>query len=150
MLHPVQCCPFLRVLFRGLIFICFTIPMSPLGAQSQPSGVATSPGPDNSAVVKLDSVSQTALAPHLNQTIRVIGTIGNYLGNRTRYRFALADGSAVVVIGEYPQMGGTHWAVTARVVMDGNSYALAEVSKGALTARVKVDPRLLLATVPLI
>lgn len=123
--------------------IAFTAPAQPaLGQTAAPVSDASS------QAVPIESVSQSALAPRLNQLVTVVGTIGNYLGNRSRYRFTMDDGSAVVVLGQYPRMGGTHWTITGRVVWSGDAYALAEVTKAQPAVAgngVRVDQSVLLA-----
>ena len=98
------------------------------------------------ATISLDSVNQLELAAHVNETVKVEGTIGSYIENKTRYRFSMDDSSVVEVIGEFPQMGGTRWTLTARVVPNGSYYELSEVSKEPIGSVSKITQPILIGS----
>jgi len=117
----------LRLLIVSSVLACVVLTGRPAAAQTPPAGAPVSTV--DTGIVEITSVSQSELAPRLNQQVKAVGIIGSYIGDRSHYRFSLDDGSSVVVVGDYPKMGGTHWTVTARVVMNGSTFALSEVSK---------------------
>ena len=97
--------------------------------------------------ITLESVGQDTLEQNVNQQVKVQGIIGSYIGDKTRYSFAVDNGSAVQVVGNFPDTGGARWTLTARVIREGTKYVLAEVSKepvgGGSGSTPKVDPLLL-------
>lgn len=97
--------------------------------------------------ITLESVGQDSLAQYVNQQVKVQGIIGSYIGDKTRYSFAMDNGSAVQVVGSFPDTGGARWTLTARIIREGTKYVLAEVSKvpvgGENNSSSKIDPLLL-------
>jgi len=105
---------------------------APAGAD--PAG-ATTGDPPKPAI--LESVGQGTLARYPDQPVKVRGIIGSYIdGNKQRYRFSMDDGSAVQVIGQFPDQGGTTWWLTARVSCDHQPCVLQEISKDPLNRSV--------------
>lgn len=113
-----------------------------------PSGhPATVPLLKKAGPITLESVGQDTLAQNVNQQVKVQGIIGRYIGDKTRYSFAMDNGSAVQVVGNFPDTGGARWTLTARVIREDTKYVLAEVSKdpvgGGSNGSSKIDPLLL-------
>lgn len=105
------------------------------------------PAVQKPGTVTLTSVGQDTLAQYVNQQVKAQGIIGSYIGDKTRYSFAMDNGSAVQVVGSFPDIGGARWTLTARVIREGTKYVLSEVSKepvgGSNSSSSKVDPLLL-------
>ena len=113
-----------------------------------PAGKPTGmPAVARPGTITLTSVGQEALAQYVNQQVKAQGIIGNYIGDKTRYSFAMDNGSAVQVVGSFPDIGGARWTLTARVIREGTKYVLSEVSKepvgGSSSPLSKIDPLLL-------
>ncbi|MGO8671212.1 MAG: FHA domain-containing protein [Capsulimonadaceae bacterium] len=126
-----------RILVR-MALVCAQVLVLTLGAVAQPSQPA-------STYPVIDSVNKATLARYFDQTVRAQGIIGSYIGDKNKYRFTMDDGSNVAVIGRYPDMGGTHWTITARVQPDGSGYVLKEMEP-----KVPDDPAHQMSTTPLI
>jgi len=137
------------------LLLCLTalaaVPHS-AAAQQAPTEITPKKTSTKPVIYVLDTVSKTTLAKYVRQTIKVKGLIGDYIGDRTRYRFSTDDGSSIPVNGNYPDMGGTHWTLTARVEQEAPaSYVLSEISKvsdspvggGGGGSLPKIDPLLL-------
>lgn len=137
----------------GLCVLALLFSVSRLSHAQTPKPVPTKAGDkkkDEKGSVELSSVNEAALAPYKDRTITVRGIIESYIdGNKNRYRFAMDDGSAAEVVGEFPAMGGTHWTLKARVLSSRDKPQLSEVSKTATASGGgggglgKVDPLLL-------
>ena len=114
---------------------------------STPANPTSAPLARKPGTITLDSVGQASLAQYVNQQVKAQGIIGRYIGDKTRYSFAMDNGSAVQVVGNFPDTGGARWNLTARVIREGTKYILAEVSKepvgGSSSGLAKIDPLLL-------
>lgn len=138
-----------RVLFL-MLALGFGSPISLLAqaGSALPSGNPATVQPLKKAgPITLESVGQDTLARNVNQQVKVQGIIGSYFGDKTRYSFAMDNGSAVQVVGNFPDTGGARWTLMARVIREGTKYVLAEVSKepvgGGSNSSFKIDPLLL-------
>lgn len=106
-----------------------------VGANEQRTGdVAPGREAEQAEIPEITSVGQTALRPFLKRQIKARGIISVFIGRQEVYRFTMDDGSAIQVVGDFPEMGGTSWYLTARVV-DGpnNTIQLSEVNKTPVT-----------------
>jgi hypothetical protein len=95
------------------------------------AGAAFSQQPSKEGTPTLASVNDRVLSLYLDHVIKVRGIINSYSGTKQRYRFSMDDGSAILVKGDFPDMGGVTYWLTARVAKDGNTYELQEISRTA-------------------
>ena len=137
----------LFVIAAGLTAGLYAIHPFPASGPPQQAGRSGAPtaAQVSAGAVSIGSVSQSVLKSHLNKLVTAAGSISPSDGNGSGYRFAMGDGSAADVLGEYPSGGETNWIVTARPVLSGGAYVLSEVDKVQAGGVEQVDRGLLLA-----